>query len=315
MFHLIAPSVFRPWPGGDLELPRLPALELLLARAQRIEDAGSYAETLFDLFRIPAEARATAPFCWLGVSGMPAPGWVMHADPVHFRADRDRLLLFTLPEADLSSAESGQFVEAFSRHFAEDGVRLHALSAQQWFLTTEQAPQVEFTSLEEASGRALEESMPRGRDAGQWRRMMNEAQMLFFSLPVNQQREGRGALPVNGLWFSGLGRDRTPAGVAPEVVAGQAECLLQGLLKGAAERDPDHRVLLFPQAKKAVAQQDPAAFLLALRELDGLIGSLLEEEREFRLHGCDGRALHWRKGMKWRLWRRRKPLAFGMGSM
>jgi hypothetical protein len=47
--------------------------------------------------------------------------------------------------------------------------------------------------------------MPRG-DAGRpLRRLQQEMQMLLYTLPVNEERERGGLLPVNSFWASGSG--------------------------------------------------------------------------------------------------------------
>jgi len=282
----------------------MPALDRLLARADLAPGATSYAEALFDLFQVPAGCRATAPFCWLGLKAEPPPGWVMHADPVHFHPDRDRLLLFTLPEGEISPDQAQAFVQAFNEHFAGEGMELHAPAAQRWFLTLEREPAARFTPLEQAVGRALEEAMPDGTEAARWRQLMNEVQMLFFQLPLNLEREARGELAVNGLWFAGPGRDATPVGRAPRLVSASDDPLLQGLLRGAAEQDENTKLLPFPFLEEAYQKQDGAAWATALQRLDSLAGELVRREPELRLHDCNGRNWYWKRSMRWRLWRR-----------
>ena len=305
MLHLIVPALGHPWPQPGYEPPRTPALDRLLARADFVPGAASYAETLFDLFQVPADCRATAPFCWLGLKGEPPPGWVMHADPVHFHPDRDRLLLFTLAGDAVSPGEAQEFVQAFNGHFSGEGMELHALAGQHWFLLLEREPAARFTPLEQAVCRALEEAMPEGAEAARWRQLMNEVQMLFFQLPVNQAREARGELVVNGLWFAGPGRDATPVGCAPRLVSASDDPLLRGLLRGAAEQDENERLLPFPYLEEAIRQQDGTALATALQRLDTLVGELVRKEPELRLHDCNGRNWHWRRRMRWRLWRQR----------
>ena len=305
MLHLIVPALGHPWPQPGYTPPETPALDRLLARADPGAGADSYAETLFDLFQVPAGSRATAPFCWLGLQGEPPPGWVMHADPVHFHPDRDRLLLFTLAEGAVSPEEAQGYVRAFNDHFAGEGMVLHALAGQRWFLTLDREPAARFTPLEQAVGRALEEAMPEGAEAARWRQLMNEVQMLFFQLPLNQAREERGELAVNGLWFGGPGRGATSVGRAPRLVSASDDPLLQGLLRGAAEQDEKESVLLFPFLEAAIRQQDGAALATALQRLDTLAGELTRREPEFRLHDCNGHSWHWKSRMRWRFWRRR----------
>ena len=49
-----------------------------------------------------------------------------HADPVHLRPDRDRLILFDSRNLGITHEEAGALVGLFNGHFAADGMRLQA---------------------------------------------------------------------------------------------------------------------------------------------------------------------------------------------
>jgi hypothetical protein len=302
MLHLTVPGLGHARSGLSPAPLKMPALERLLARGRRGVGPRSHAQALFEVFRIPRHARATAPFSWLGLFGEPASGWVMHADPVHYRPDRDRLLLLPFLQGSIREEEAEEFARAFNDHF--EGVRLHVAGGGHWFLVLSEEPNARFTPLEQAVGQALEEAMPAGAEAGRWRRLLNEVQMLFFQLPVNQAREGRGELTVNGLWFSGPGCDPGSVGVAPGVLSAGDDPLLQGLLRAAHGEDPEERLLCFPWLEAALRQQDLQALTTALQRLDTLVAEQMRSEAEFLLHDCEGWSWHWRLAMKWHFWRR-----------
>ena len=305
--HLLVPSLLKTWPEPVPEPPRLPHLERLLARADRLPAPAGYADTLFELFRIPMEQRAVAPFRWFGLGLEPVEGWVMRADPVHFRADRDQLLLFPLPEHDLTQEETAAFIEAFNHHFTDEGLELRAPDPRHWFLLLEKPPEADFTDLEKAQGRSLDQSMPRGAGAAFWKRLMNETQMLFFSLGVNEERQRRGALAVNGLWFSAPGQVVPETGTAPLFSGDSRECLLHGLLRAAVEVDERNRLTLVPGVEEAWRRQDADAWQETLNTLESLLAELCREEATLILHPCGGQAWRWERSHRLRLWRRAKP--------
>lgn len=307
MLQLVVPALLDPWPG-PIATPRLPALERLIARADRKPAPTSCSETLFTLFHIPSEQRATAPFCWLGLTGERPEGWVMHADPVHFRADRDQLLLFSLPEGDLTEEEAALFVSTFNQHFADDGITLHAPHPQQWFIVLVEPPNATFTPLVQASGRSVESSMPQGAEAQRWRQLLNEVQMLFFPLPLNDRRSARGALPVNGLWFSGAGCLPDTVAGAPMLESSDEDCLVRGLSRSAAGEDAMIRLSLVRNVESALMMSDRAAWLLALQQLDERVDDLLRQGTELMLYPCNGYGWHWKPAMNRRFWRRSRAL-------
>ena len=120
--------------------------------------------------------------------------------PVHLIADRDTLLLAPPSCLGLSLAQGQALVAAFNQHFKDDGYCLYALSETQWWLGSVQAWKLNFPSLAQAESSNCRDAWQQGKDAGKWRKLLNEVQMLWFSDSVNVQREQQGYLPINGLW-------------------------------------------------------------------------------------------------------------------
>lgn len=120
--------------------------------------------------------------------------------PVHLIADRDTLVLAPTAGLGLALSEAEELIASFNRHFAEEGYCLYAVSERDWFLGSQQQWKLNFPSLEQAESMNCRDAWQQGRDAAQWRKLLNEMQMLWFSDAVNVQREQQGYLPINGLW-------------------------------------------------------------------------------------------------------------------
>jgi hypothetical protein len=65
---------------------------------------------------------------------------------------------------------------------------------------------IQTTSLAQAAFRNLQGLFPQGHASSYWRKLMNEAQMLFFNHPVNQARRDRGQAEINSIWLWGEGK-------------------------------------------------------------------------------------------------------------
>lgn len=128
-------------------------------------------------------------------------GFYYLIEPVHFRAESDHAVLLGSELLQPQSEEAQQLVETFNAHFAVEGISLHAASASRWYLQSERELSLELRPIEESLGRDIKHFMPQGGDALWWRRILNEAQMLFFEHPVNLQREQQQQLSINGLWL------------------------------------------------------------------------------------------------------------------
>lgn len=189
------------------DLP-LPALRILLARASRSQtgDADGVEAALCRQFGIPRQTDwPLAPITFLADGGDPGSHYWLRADPVHLRATRDQLMLVDSGAFNVNQAEAAQFADAFNRHFQADGYVLYPVRPNRWYLRADIPPALSTHSINAVSGQHIDPYLPSGGDALAWHRFYNEIQMLFFSLAVNDAREARGELTINGLWCWGGG--------------------------------------------------------------------------------------------------------------
>ena len=310
---------------------RQPCLEGWLSRGDRTETFGRDGlATLCGHFGVAAESGSdlpTAPLAALGdgLETDAAPFW-LHADPVFLRPDRDRLLLFDERVLDPTSAEAQSLAHLFNHHFAEDGIRLHVPNPTRWYLAVPGPPGVQTQPLHEAVGRDIRRFLPTGEGVRRWNGLMNEVQMLFHGADVNREREAAGKPPINGLWLWGGGR--LPA-VQPQERVGRVigdHPLARGLAQWAGlpweplsanwiSADQTGDSLVFDDALwPSVYYADAPTWTDALSTLNRRCGGLdrdLADGRlgEIRLHACNGDAWVIRRGSRWRVWRRRQPLA------
>jgi hypothetical protein len=188
--------------------PQLPrALHRLLARARlsRLQ-AEDYIALLCSTFGVERRRDWPVAALTLLADGLnPGTHYWLRADPVHLRANQANLVLLEGEHISIADAEARELVDALNGYFAPDGLVFHAPSARRWYVRTPAAAEIETVSLRAASGRSIGELLPRGAHAQRWHGWINEAQMLLHAHPVNAQREGRGELPINSLWFWGGG--------------------------------------------------------------------------------------------------------------
>jgi len=123
------------------------------------------------------------------------------ADPVHFKAESDHAILIGPELVRPEMHEVDQLITSFNEHFAEDNISLHATNERRWYLKINKPLSLEFSALDYSLGRDIKHFMPQGKDELWWRKIVNEAQMLFFQHEVNHERENQGRLSINGLWL------------------------------------------------------------------------------------------------------------------
>lgn len=199
---------------------RLPQLQRLLGRlaAAAAETTGldtlstPHDRMLARAYGLP-ETDGLIPFAALQAAqaGDPAraEGWAW-ITPGHWRVGRDHIVLTHPQELQLDADDSRTLLEAMQPYFAEDGITLTFDAPLRWLARGEIFRTLPTASLDRVIGRRIDDWMPAG-DAGRpVRRLQQEMQMLLYTLPLNDERQRGGLLPVNSFWVSGTGA--LPAG-------------------------------------------------------------------------------------------------------
>jgi hypothetical protein len=196
--ELVVPALFQP--DADAS-----ALELLLARGRRTAGkAGTLEDWYRDAFGLQAQALPAGALTALAygkdAGRVPDAATWLRADPVHLRADRDRLLLIPSAGFEISADEARQLCAELNRHFSKE-FTLHVFAPEIWGLQARSAMTLQTRPPIEIAGRSVDAELP---EKG-WHALLNEIQMALYQHPVNTAREARGAPVVNSLWPWGAG--------------------------------------------------------------------------------------------------------------
>jgi hypothetical protein len=211
-------------------LPRLPALETLLARARRQPLASDWRAWLAGRVRAgqatPADTVARA---WAGagagadvgaelagreLAGTAAARHHWLATPVHFFAGIDRIQLHPAGLLQLTAAEQRTLAAGFSQAFAGSPWELSVIGQRELLLAG--AP-LYATGLDPAgfAGDDPSAGLPSGADAAALKRLGSEIELWLHQQPLNLAREQRGELTVSALWLWGGPGASTAAATAP----------------------------------------------------------------------------------------------------
>jgi hypothetical protein len=326
--EILCPYLLAPIPEQTGLAFQAPAIESLLARADHV--SGTESDPIEMLMRAagcdwPAgHETPAAPVALLGDGVAVEPGAVwMHADPIHLRPDRNRLLVYAGDGIAPDRVEAEALVAAFNRHFTDEGLSLFAPVPARWYLRIDRPVSGLKTSpLHRVQGGSMAEHLPRGPEARAWMRLLNETQMLFYADPVNRRREASGRPIVSGIWIWGTGSLPALSGSRPDELIGDHP-LMPGLAH-LAERphrsleawcgDPSptagRRLVFWDRHWRAWLDHDLEAWSRAMTELDTVIKRLWGLLRAghlstIRLDPCHEGAFMISSIQTWRFWRRR----------
>ncbi|MCF6345115.1 MAG: hypothetical protein L3J00_01445 [Thiomicrorhabdus sp.] len=190
---------------------KLPALQSLLAKSDRfsVQPQSPYALSNY-LFHQPVVSSDNRSFASIMAAverdDYDSKAYWLRVDPVQMIADRDSLVLIPGHDLAITDAESNALLQAFNQHFEQDKVALEFVSAQHWYLRMAFPVDLQTHTLDSVAYQRVDECYPTGNAASHWRKLMNEAQMLFFSHPVNEARREAGMPEINSIWLWGEGQ-------------------------------------------------------------------------------------------------------------
>ena len=236
-----------------------------------------------------------------------------------------------LPNPGTSAAEAAQICASLNQHFAGQGMEFFTPHPQRWYVKLGRLPSIETVPLSQVAGQNVHGFLPKGAEAMRWHQLFNEIQMLLFTHPVNTAREARGELPVNSVWFWGMGNTDLPLplqkmydsvsadDVLPEMLATAADILFSGWDGQWRNTEKTGRQLLvFTGLRQALQRGDLAAWRSAVQDFEtGCAQPLWHALHSGKIHelqmdilGGDGiRQVFIRRQDTWAFWRRDRSLA------
>ena len=219
---VFVPGLLGPQPAlsqlSTSELPDIASLERVLSRADIHPDSIDDPYTgLFRLFGIEPDVCGDYPVAAIAqsVQQLALDGFCLRADPVHLHADMNSAVLRAHQALRLDEDEARQLLDTLNQHLAQDNLQLVMDRPDHWYLAVSESQELQTSPLPSLLYRDINPHLPRGQNAGQWRRLMNEMQMLLYDHPVNQQREQQGRMTINSLWLWGGGVQPNPVDSPP----------------------------------------------------------------------------------------------------
>ena len=195
-----------------------------------------------------------------------APGWLLQ--PVTFRLTTDRMMLDPTPQRAVDGPMAERMVQAIAPLLADEGLDIEMQTPARWLLhprTGTAGWQLSCTPIEAVGESHIDVLMPQGPDAKRFLRLLNEVQMSWNLLTLNEPQD----LPVNAIWPSGPAH--SPA------IDAMCDLLARGLVV-------DERFLM------ARLTQDLSAWLDALPALDAWFA---DDPASFACLLAGEHGLHW----------------------
>ena len=231
--HLFLPNASWPRPNGStaqapaIDLPNLREIWTHWHAIERVSQSDDwalpierrYAEALgwrsgTATAPIPLAALVTAQTSGAPQAALTPCAWLR---PIHVISGMNDIIAQLPASMAMPEAHARAFFDAIKPLCDEDGMTLTWLTPGRWLLTGERLRGITTPSLARASNQHMAPYVPfvsashlaKHPDAAdnlKWLlRLQNEVQMLFYTHPMNDEREGAGLPTISGIWVEGAG--------------------------------------------------------------------------------------------------------------
>lgn len=317
MLQLVAPSLYTSLRAlSSAGAKEYPALTMLYSRGhQQALESDNLEELICRQFGVTRQTDwPLAAITYAFDEGRPGSDYWLRADPVHVLLNRNKLIL--RDDLTLTADEAQALCNALAAHFG-DTLAPRPMQPDRWYMRLAEDPCISTTPPSQAMGKPIDPLLPQGTGAMHWRKLLNEAQMLLFSHPVNQSRESRGQPTVNSLWLWGGGT--LPANrIAPlnsdfygydftaTAVAKFAGVTVHALPNHLPAEIKNTALYLFNQLYRCWLHNDLSGLESALLSFEtGWARPLIKAGKTFRIDDpVEAMSLVWHPSDRWKFWRK-----------
>jgi hypothetical protein len=237
-------------------------------------------EAILDCFGLSADSPV-APLTWMADYPAPPQSAVVRADPVHLAVSRDNVQLLDPDIVNPTKDEMQAITESLNAHYASQGLTFAFPNPKRGYVALREHDLPAGTPIWRMPGANVFDHLVLGKTLTNWRAVLNEIQMLLHAHPVNEARQTRGEVAINGLWFWGAGSLPNHASACPDLVvsddpialgatkwlggeAASTDTTLAALL---SQREADEILIVLDRATHAVRAVAPEAWQAARNEI------------------------------------------------
>ena len=342
--ELIIPDLFAPlrqWEKAQAFMPNAPYLMLLLQQYQRLSSGTQQGleATVFQslgyfktgetelpsaYYRAQTHSSALTEKILKTGGGVFANQWkkpskmLLCADPVHLEVGMNEITL-TDKVVDLTQQEVEDSIEALNAHFSQDGICFYWGSTHQWYVELPVDAKLNTTPVADVVGHNIASFMPHSATRN-WQMIHNEAQMILHALPHAAERERKGQLTANSLWFWGGGRAFAPQPPVDHVygfsetltktIAAAAQCpstVLSLTTPLTMDSNASHALIILDSLSESVKRNDTDSYQDKLHAIDShIIQPILQawqkKTLEVRINTGDGNLIVPTTRPAWKIW-------------
>ena len=243
-----------------------------------------YLEQIAKLFAIEPQAKCDVPYAAISrlqIDDMRPQNMWMFIEPVYLKPTSNGLVLYDSYQMALNRHDILTVASLVNDLFSEYSYEIELPDNERWYLKLPGRPNIKTYDIYQVAGNDIANFLPSGKDEQHWIQLFNEIQMRLFDSTINKQREQKGELPINSLWFWGAGElprslvrkwsvvFSDESMVESMCMLSSTECLnLTEFSKKHDIRDDSEVLIILPDALQSMQYDEPAGWLETIIKID-----------------------------------------------
>jgi len=147
---------------------------------------------------------------------------------------RDRMSILHPSQIPIDQAECNQLFEAVSPLWEGTGISALPLNARQWRIWLPTPATLHSMTPAAVAQSSVTDWWPQDSSLRDWRKLLNEIQMVWYNHPINEHRISQGKPPINNIWLFG---GAAPSALNPSRVKPPPHALIDTLADAHAAHD------------------------------------------------------------------------------
>jgi hypothetical protein len=132
---------------------------------------------------------------------------------------RDRMSMIQPSLLEVTQAECDELFESVSMLWDGTGLSALPINARQWRVWLPEPAVMDSITPAAASNYNITDWWPQDPSLKNWRKLVNEIQMVWHDHPVNERRAELGQPPINSVWLFGGAIPRATTSASKEAIA------------------------------------------------------------------------------------------------
>lgn len=257
-----------------------PKLNHIIRRAKRKITNISFSDFIYSTYISTVKTQSLALHIATNLGVNKDYPYFLLAEPTFLRSNKHQLLISESELLQLTNTEADTFIKSINNYLNLEA-KLYLVTTNLWLIGLKIASDGnKFYPILDIIGEDIDEYLPKETNSIHLNKLLNEIQMLLFSLESNKNRQKNNLLPVNSLWLWDKTINRSLTDSYSHIFTTNALANFNNSKVNALPQDItqtllDNSLIIIDKLYYPCCYQDSYNYLVCLKLLDETLGAII----------------------------------------